>query len=77
MLPEPDLVFHVEAPLKITIDRNNKRKFPEPESFILERYKLAKKIKFNKSKTYKINTEKSLQENLNKIKNIIWGEIYK
>ena len=77
LLPDPDLVFHIKAPLNITIERNNKRKFPEPEPFILERYKQSERIKFNKSKTYKINTEKPLEENLNKIKNIIWGEIYK
>ena len=72
-LPHPDLVIKAEAPLEVTLDRNNLRDKPEPEAFVRARYELAKKISFEYSEMIIIDTEQEYSNSFSEVRCAIWN----
>ena len=74
-IPHPDIVIKAEAPLNITLARNNNRSKPEPEAFVRMRYQLAKEINFKFSEMVIIDTTDDYLITLAAVRNIIWNRL--
>lgn len=73
MLPSPDIVFKMIAPLETTLERNALRDSPEPEPFVRGRFELAKKLNFPQTTVVEIDTTANQETTILMIKNCIWA----
>jgi thymidylate kinase len=70
--PTPDIVFCMIAPLELTLHRNSLRESPEPEEFVRQRFELARKINFKRSRMVEIDTTVPLEDSVLSIRRAIW-----
>lgn len=71
-LPSPDLIFKLQAPLNVTLRRNQGRQSPEPEAYVKKRYEMAAQISFDRSLVVDIDSSLPIDETIKIIKNYIW-----
>lgn len=70
--PTPDIVFRMIAPLELTLHRNSLRESPEPEEFVRQRFELARKINFKRSRMVEIDTTVPLEDSVLSVRRAIW-----
>jgi thymidylate kinase len=58
-IPPPDLVFHLSAPLEVTLARNAAREKREPEEYVRFRHTLSADLRFD-GVVHRIDTDKDL-----------------
>ena len=61
-IPRPDLVFHLSAPLEVTLARNAAREKREPEGYVRFRHALSSDLRFDGSVVHRIDTDRSLDD---------------
>ena len=59
-MPRPDLVFHLSAPLDVTLARNAAREKTEPERYVRARHALSATLRFDGSEVHRIDTDRDL-----------------
>jgi thymidylate kinase len=59
-IPRPDLVFHLSAPLDVTLARNAAREKREPERYVRFRHALSEELRFEGSVVHRIDTDRDL-----------------
>jgi thymidylate kinase len=74
-IPPPDLVFHLKAPLELTLERNRSRGKTEPEQLVRLRHAQTSTLSFERSRVYEIDTRQPLAESLHDIRQLIWSSL--
>ncbi len=70
-IPAPDLVFHLSAPLEVTLARNAARDKREPEDYVRFRHELSTRLRFDGAPVYPIDTDRTLELVLQEIEGVI------
>jgi thymidylate kinase len=70
-IPTPDLVFHLSAPLDVTLARNEAREKTEPEEYVRFRHALSESIRFDEARVHRIDTDRDLHEVLREVQGAI------
>lgn len=70
-IPAPDMVFHLSAPLEVTLARNAARNKQEPEDYVRFRHALSEKLRFDGAPVYGIDTDRDLQLVVREIEEVI------
>jgi thymidylate kinase len=63
-IPPADVVFHLWAPLDVTLQRNRDRDKTEPEELVTLRHRQAGTLRFDGSPVYRIDTTRPLDQSL-------------
>jgi thymidylate kinase len=69
-IPAPDMVFHLSAPLDVTLARNAARDKQEPEDYVRFRHALSSKLRFE-APVYGIDTDRDLELVVREIEEVI------
>ena len=69
-IPAPDMVFHLSAPLDVTLARNAARDKQEPEDYVRFRHALSSKLRFE-APVYDIDTDRDLELVVREIEEVI------
>ncbi|MGH2679403.1 MAG: hypothetical protein ACRDG8_02805 [Actinomycetota bacterium] len=59
-IPAPDLVFHLSAPLEVTLQRNAARGKQEPEDYVRFRHALSSTLRFEGVPVHRLDTDRDL-----------------
>jgi thymidylate kinase len=70
-IPAPDLVFHLSAPLEVTLARNAARNKTEPEDYVRFRHELSSRLRFDGAPVYRIDTDRDLELVVREIEGVI------
>jgi thymidylate kinase len=70
-IPAPDLVFHLSAPLDVTLARNAARDKREPEDYVRFRHELSTRLRFDGAPVYPIDTDRDLELVVREIEGVI------
>lgn len=70
-IPAPDLVFHLSAPLEVTLARNAARDKREPEDYVRFRHELSTRLRFDGAPVYPIDTDRDLALVVREIEGVI------
>lgn len=70
-IPAPDLVFHLSAPLDVTLARNAARNKREPEGYVRFRHELSSKLRFDGAPVYRVDTDRDLELVVQEIEGVI------
>ncbi|HEX6579562.1 MAG TPA: hypothetical protein VF195_01630 [Actinomycetota bacterium] len=70
-IPTPDLVFHLTAPLEVTLARNAAREKKEPEDYVRFRHELSSRLRFDGASVYPIDTDRDLDQVVRQIEVLI------
>jgi thymidylate kinase len=70
-IPAPDLVFHLTAPLEVTLARNAARGKREPEDYVRFRHALSSRLRFDGAPVYPIDTDRDLELVVREIEGVI------
>jgi thymidylate kinase len=70
-IPAPDLVFHLTAPLEVTLARNAARSKREPEDYVRFRHALSSRLRFDGAPVYRIDTDRDLEVVVREITEVI------
>jgi thymidylate kinase len=70
-IPAPDLVFHLSAPLEVTLARNAARDKREPEDYVRFRHELSTRLRFDGAPVYPIDTDRDLELVVREIEGVI------
>jgi thymidylate kinase len=70
-IPVPDLVFHLSAPLEVTLARNAARDKREPEDYVRFRHELSSRLRFDGAPVYPIDTDRDLELVVQEIEGVI------
>jgi thymidylate kinase len=70
-IPAPDLVFHLTAPLEVTLARNAARDKREPEDYVRFRHALSSRLRFDGAPVYPIDTDRDLELVVQEIEGVI------
>jgi thymidylate kinase len=70
-IPAPDLVFHLSAPLEVTLARNAARDKREPEDYVRFRHELSTRLRFDGAPVYPIDTDRDLELVVKEIEGVI------
>lgn len=70
-IPAPDLVFHLTAPLEVTLARNAAREKKEPEDYVRFRHTLSATLRFDGSVVRHIDTDSELEGVIEEVKDAI------
>ncbi len=70
-IPAPDLVFHLSAPLEVTLARNAARDKREPEDYVRFRHELSTRLRFDGAPVYPIDTDRDLKLVVREIEGVI------
>jgi len=70
-IPAPDMVFHLSAPLEVTLARNAARNKQEPEDYVRFRHALSSKLRFDGAPVYGIDTDRDLELVVREIEEVI------
>ena len=70
-IPAPDLVFHLWAPLQVTLARNAARDKREPEEYVRFRHSLSSTIRFDEAPVHRIDTDRPLELVMGEIEGLI------
>lgn len=70
-IPVPDMVFHLSAPLEVTLARNAARGKQEPEDYVRFRHALSSRLRFDGAPVHAIDTDRDLQQVVREIEELI------
>jgi len=70
-IPAPDMVFHLSAPLEITLARNAARDKQEPEDYVRFRHALSSRLRFDGAPVFGIDTDRDLELVVREIEEVI------
>ena len=70
-IPVPDLVFHLSAPLDVTLARNAARAKNEPEEYVRFRHAISSDLRFDGTIVHRIDTDRELGDVLREIQQAI------
>ena len=70
-IPAPDMVFHLSAPLDVTLARNAARNKQEPEDYVRFRHALTSRLRFEGAPVYGIDTDRDLESVVQEIEEVI------
>jgi hypothetical protein len=70
-IPTPDLVFHLTAPLDVTLARNAARAKNEPEEYVRFRHAISAELRFDGTIVHRIDTDRELRDVLDEIEHAI------
>ncbi len=70
-IPVPDLVFHLTAPLDVTLARNAARAKNEPEDYVRFRHAISADLRFDGTIVHRIDTDRELGDVLHEIERAI------
>lgn len=70
-IPVPDLVFHLSAPLDVTLARNAARAKNEPEEYVRFRHAISADLRFDGTIVHRIDTDRELGDVLREIERAI------
>jgi thymidylate kinase len=70
-IPAPDMVFHLSAPLEVTLARNAARDKQEPEDYVRFRHALSAKLRFDGAPVYSIDTDRDIALVVGEIEEVI------
>jgi hypothetical protein len=70
-IPAPDMVFHLSAPLEVTLARNAARNKQEPEDYVRFRHALSAKLRFDGAPVYGIDTDRDIALVVREIEEVI------
>jgi len=70
-IPTPDLVFHLTAPLDVTLARNAARAKNEPEEYVRFRHAISADLRFDGAIVHRIDTDRELRDVLDEIEHAI------
>jgi hypothetical protein len=70
-IPTPDLVFHLTAPLDVTLARNAARAKNEPEEYVRFRHAISADLRFDGAIVLRIDTDRELRDVLDEIEHAI------
>jgi thymidylate kinase len=70
-IPPPDLVFHLSAPLEVTLARNAARNKREPEDYVRFRHELSSRLRFDGTPVYRVDTDRDLGLVVQEIEGVI------
>jgi thymidylate kinase len=70
-IPAPDLVFHLTAPLEVTLARNAARDKREPEDYVRFRHALSSRLRFDGAPVFPIDTDRDLALVVQEIEGVI------
>ena len=70
-IPPPDIVFHLSAPLEVTLARNAIREKREPEGYVRLRHAMSADLRFGGSAVHRIDTDKEFESVVVEIKDAI------
>lgn len=70
-IPAPDMVFHLSAPLEVTLARNAARDKHEPEDYVRFRHALSSKLRFEGTPVFPIDTDRDLDVVIKEIEGVI------
>ena len=70
-IPAPDMVFHLSAPLEVTLARNAARNKQEPEDYVRFRHALSAKLRFDGAPVYGIDTDRDIELVVREIEEVI------
>jgi len=70
-IPAPDVVFHLSAPLDVTLARNAHRQKREPEGYVRLRHAISAELRFDGSVVHRIDTDRAFSSVVIEIKDAI------
>ena len=70
-IPAPDMVFHLSAPLEVTLARNAARNKQEPEDYVRFRHALSSKLRFDGAPVFGVDTDRDLELVVQEIEEVI------
>jgi thymidylate kinase len=70
-IPTPDMVFHLSAPLEVTLARNAARDKQEPEDYVRFRHALSSRLRFDGAPVHAIDTDRELEQVVREIEEMI------
>jgi thymidylate kinase len=70
-IPAPDMVFHLSAPLEVTLARNAARDKQEPEDYVRFRHALSSRLRFDGAPVFGIDTDRDLELVVREIEEVI------
>ena len=70
-IPVPDMVFHLSAPLEVTLARNAARDKQEPEDYVRFRHALSSRLRFDGAPVHAIDTDRDLEQVVREIEEMI------
>jgi hypothetical protein len=70
-IPTPDMVFHLSAPLEVTLARNAARDKHEPEDYVRFRHALSSRLRFDGAPVHTIDTDRELEQVIREIEEMI------
>jgi thymidylate kinase len=70
-IPPADVVFHLWAPLDVTLRRNRDRDKTEPEDLVILRHRQARAMRFTGCPVHHVDTTRSLDRSLRQVREIV------
>lgn len=70
-IPPADVVFHLWAPLDVTLQRNRDREKTEPEDLVRLRHRQAQTLRFDGSPVHRVDTTRPLQQSLHQVRDVV------
>lgn len=71
----PDLIVYLNAPLEVTLSRNEARDKTEPEEYVRSRHARSSNLTFEKSQVHQINTDQPFPQTVLEVKKAIWNAL--
>jgi len=65
------MVFHLSAPLEVTLARNAHRQKREPEGYVRLRHAISTDLRFDGSAVHRIDTDRAFERGVVEIKDAI------
>jgi hypothetical protein len=70
-IPPADVVFHLWAPLDVTLQRNRDREKTEPEELVALRHRQAGMMRFDGCPVHRIDTTRPLSQSLHEVQTVV------
>jgi thymidylate kinase len=70
-IPPADVVFHLWAPLDVTLQRNRDREKTEPEDLVTLRHRQAHTLRFDGCPVHRIDTTRPLGQSLHEVREVV------
>ncbi|HET9672377.1 MAG TPA: hypothetical protein VFQ40_05960, partial [Actinomycetota bacterium] len=70
-VPDPDLVFHLTAPLDVVLSRNAARAKREPEAYVRFRHVLSSRLRFDHVPVHVVDTDRAIEVVVKEVEEVI------
>jgi thymidylate kinase len=70
-IPPPDVVFHLWAPLEVTLQRNRDREKTEPEELVTLRHRQTGTIRFDGCPVHRLDTTRPLGQSVQDVRDLV------